>query len=159
MQLILARIFSGDDSTVGVLGVDDKPFCFACEDEKRLVKVHGETRIPTGTYEIKYRDAGSMVTRYRDRYPWHKGMLHLQDVPGFEFIYIHIGNTDADTLGCILVGNGATLNGAGGGSISHSRDAYAALYKTIARALDNDEKVEITVLDNAESYKQQYSRA
>ena len=40
------------------------------------------------------------------------------------------------------------LNGVGGGSISRSRDAYAALYKTVSRALDNDEHVEIRVLDN-----------
>ena len=151
MKLILARIFSGEDSTVGILGVDDKPFCFTCEDEKRLVKVHGETRIPAGTYQIKYRDVGGMVKRYQARYPWHQGMLHLQDVNHFTNIYIHPGNSEADTLGCILVGNGATLNGAGGGSISHSRDAYAALYKAISRALDNDEAVEITIHDNAQA--------
>ena len=148
MKLVLARIFSGEDSTIGVLGVDDKPMCFTCEDEKRLVKVHGETRIPAGTYEIKYRDAGGMVGRYKARYPWHKGMLHLQDVPGFEWVYIHVGNTDADTLGCILVGNGAQLDGAGGGSITHSRDAYAALYKNVSRALDSGERVDIEILDN-----------
>ena len=149
MELVLSRVFSGPDSTIGVLSVDDKPTCFTCEDEKREVKVYGETRIPAGTYAIKYRDEGGMVGRYKARYSWHKGMLHLQDVPGFEFIYIHPGNTEADTLGCILIGNGALLNGAGGGSISHSRDAYAALYKIVSRALDNDEHVEIRVLDNA----------
>lgn len=151
MQLVVSRVFSGSDSTIGVLSVDDNPVCFTCEDEKRLVKVYGETRIPAGTYTIKYRDEGGMVGRYKARYSWHKGMLHLQDVPGFEFIYIHPGNTDDDSLGCILVGSGAMLNGAGGGSITHSRPAYASLYKTVSRALDNDEHVEIRVFETMRS--------
>ena len=147
MQLQLERVFSGDDSTVGILNIAFRPFCFTCEDEHRLVKVYGETRIPAGVYEIKYRNVGRMVGRYKARYPWHKGMLHLQAVPGFEFIYIHSGNTEADTLGCILVGNGAALDGSGGGSITRSRDAYAALYKRVSLALDAGEDVTIAVTD------------
>ena len=147
MNLELNRIFGGEDSTLGILSIDGKPFGFTCEDEYRLEKVHGETRIPPGLYYIKYRDEGGMVKRYRERYAWHKGMLHLHGVHDFKYIYIHPGNTEADTDGCILVGNGATLSGAGGGHIHKSVDAYTALYKRVSKALDSGEIVTIHVID------------
>ena len=52
----------------------------------------------------------------------HQGMLHLQKVPGFEFILIHVGNADENTAGYLLVGTGARA-GEGDMSIQSSRVA------------------------------------
>ena len=60
----------------------------------------------------------------------HRGMLHVLDVPGFEFILIHIGNTDADTAGCLLVGTGAVAR-PGDMSIQSSTEAYRRLYPMV----------------------------
>lgn len=155
MELTLERFNRGSDSTVGLLfigkGMGKYFHSFTCEDEKRQVKVMNETRIPAGTYEIKFRTEGGFHKRYGDKYPkTHKGMLHLQDVPGFTYIYIHPGNDDDDTSGCILVGYSTSSDTVhGGGSIGRSVEAYTDLYKRISNSLTQDEKVFITVKDEA----------
>ena len=75
------------------------------EDEYRDGKVMGETCIPEGTYDVKPRTEGGFHNRYTAKYgDFHKGMLHVQDVPNFEFILIHTGNTDEHTAGRLLLG-------------------------------------------------------
>ncbi len=131
MHLDLFRYAGDEHSTAGLLFFNGEFFCHTCEDEQRDVKVQGQTRIPAGTYRIKLRDAGGMVERYKAKFPFHKGMLHLQNVPGFEWIYIHIGNTHEHTEGCILVGDqaihGSTFK------VGQSEAAYMELY---LKALD-----------------------
>lgn len=154
-ELTLERFNRGTNSTVGLLFVGEgmaKYFhSYTCEDEHRNIKVRNETRIPAGRYEIKLRTEGGFHKRYGEKYPkTHKGMLHLQDVPNFTYIYIHPGNNEADTSGCILVGystSSDTING--GGSIGRSVEAYQDLYKKVSEALCQDEKVFITVKDEA----------
>lgn len=145
-MLILRRLISDDDATVGVLELDGEFLCFTLEDERRVDKVPNETRIPSGSYKVKLRaTGGSMNPKYAARYLFHQGMLHLQDVPGFNWIYIHVGNTDDHTSGCILVGLGANVS-RGNMSLSHSRDAYAKVYPIIHQAMEangGEETIEI----------------
>ena len=95
MKLEVARISSQNDSTLGVLfdTTNGRKFLgFTIEDEAREVKVQGETRIPAGTYDVQLRTVGGFHQRYGAKYgPMHKGMLHVQNVPGFEYILIHHG--------------------------------------------------------------------
>jgi len=127
MELTVERMTCDDDATVGALYVDGKFLCFTLEDEHRTVKVKGETRIPAGTYDIRLRAEGGMHPKYKARFgDLHQGMLWLQDVPGFEWVYIHVGNTDDHTEGCILVGEGAMAK-PGKMSVQASRDAYRRL--------------------------------
>jgi hypothetical protein len=116
------------------------------EDEYRAVKVDGETRICRGTYEILLRDAGKMNKSYHDRYPFHRGMLWLQNVPKFEWIYIHPGTTDLDTLGCILVGSGRGEHN-GRPAIWNSRITYEKLYKECLEYFDAGDRLYITIKD------------
>lgn len=150
MILRLVRFSSGPESTLGALFADGKFVCFSLEDEYRKVKVPGETRIPAGTYEIKLRSIGGMHFKYAARFAdFHQGMLWLQDVPGFEWIYLHCGNTDADTAGCILVGDGIHENVTTRGYLNGSVSAYERIYKPIARAIKDGERVMIEVRDYA----------
>lgn len=144
MKLTAIRYTGDKDSSGGLLFVDDKFFCYLCEDEQREIKVVGETRIPAGTYEIKLRDKGGMTKRYADRYYFHRGMLHLQAVPGFEYIYIHTGNSDDHTDGCLLVGYG-TYRLKNETFVSRSRSAYTDLYLVILAEMDMGKKIEIEV--------------
>ena len=145
MEILLERYGNGDDSTGGLLSVNGEHFCYTCEDEGREVKVQDETRIPPGRYEIKLRDAGGMNKRYKAKYKFHRGMLHLQNVPGFEWIYIHVGNTDDHTSGCILVGYSATIS-VREYTVGSSVAAYSDLYKLISEAIEKGERIHIEVV-------------
>jgi hypothetical protein len=146
MKLELLRYSTGKESTLGLLYLDDKFVCFTIEDQKNDKKVMHKTRIPEGEYEIKLRTVGGFHANYSKQFKdIHKGMLWLQDVPGFEYILIHVGNTDNDSSGCILVGNGATENVVGRGSVTDSVKAYRRIYPVIAAAILKGETVTIEV--------------
>lgn len=152
MILDLHRFSHGIDSTIGVLKTGDFT-CFTCEDQFQLEKIAKETRIPSGTYTILLRNFGVMNEKYLLRYPFHRGMLHLQDVPGFDWIYIHTGNNDKHTEGCILTGYNPELDEEnGGGIVKRSRPAYIDLYKRIIKAMDSGEKVCINIHDSLQSW-------
>lgn len=123
---------------------------FSLEDEHREVKVAGETRIPAGTYRIKLRTEGGMHERYKKHYgARHKGMLWLQNVPGFTFIYIHPGNLPADTAGCILTGEGLSVL-RGEFAAVNSKPAYFRIYDRLVEAIEDGEHTDIVVLDPKE---------
>jgi len=144
MRLELNRVKDDGVTTLGTFNVDGEFECFAIEDTTREVKVVGETCIPTGEYEIKLRDAGGMTKKYASRYDFHEGMLWLQDVPGFKWVYIHTGNKASHSEGCILVNDmcDSTTGDITGGK---SRTAYARLYKKILVAIGNGEDITISI--------------
>ena len=159
MKLEVIRFSSGTDSTNGLLlevieqGNDidglwqqKKFLAYTLEDEQRDTKVFGETRIPNGDYKLGLRKVGGYHARYTKRFPHiHIGMLHVLDVPGFEYILIHCGNTDEHTAGCLLVGDSQENNQiTKDGFIGKSTQAYKRIYPRIAEALDCGEEVTIT---------------
>ena len=143
MELTVLRYNSAKDYTDGLLAIDGKFECHTLEDEERAVKKYGETRIPDGTYEVTLRTEGGFHKRYLNKFgdDFHKGMLWVRNVPGFEYILIHIGNDDDDTAGCLLVG---TSSDAYKGFIGGSTNAYKKMYPKVAEALLKGEKVTIT---------------
>jgi hypothetical protein len=143
MVLNLQRINDNGFSTVGMLEVDGLTF-FTMEDTFREVKVYGQTRIPAGRYEIKLRTEGKFHNQYKREFSIHKGCLWLQDVPNFQYVLIHIGNTAQDSSGCILVGSKIVNNDFIGGSTV----AYLKLYKHVLEAFENGEQVFIEIKDN-----------
>ena len=145
MKLDVVRTQFGEDATNGMLFINGVFECFTLEDEVRNVKVHSETAIPLGEYEIKLRTEGGFHTKYTSRYgSMHKGMLWLQDVPGFTWILIHTGNTDQHTAGCLLLGETQQdLDKGKDGFVGGSGDAYKKAYPKIAKAILNGEKVTI----------------
>ena len=94
MFLKLKRFSGADESTLGLIFVGGRFFCYSLEDQWNVPKIPGETRIPAGRYKILLRTDGGMNERYTDRFDFHKGMLWLQDVKDFTFIYIHTGNNE-----------------------------------------------------------------
>ncbi len=124
MEILVRRITRTEKSTIGELYIDGVFFCYTLEDKDRELKqtdslqsiiqrkVKGATAIPTGSYQV-------MLT-YSNRFK--KIMPQLMNVPGFEGVRIHSGNTAADTEGCLLVGMAK-----GNQMITKSRLAYAGL--------------------------------
>lgn len=146
MFLKLKRFSGADESTLGLIFVGGRFFCYSLEDQWNVPKIPGETRIPAGRYKILLRTDGGMNERYTDRFDFHKGMLWLQDVKDFTFIYIHTGNNDDHSEGCILTGDGQVQNITERGQVTSSVSAYTRLYKVITDALLHED-VWITVED------------
>jgi hypothetical protein len=136
MKLKLERYEYGTNETIGKLYIDGLFYCYTLEDERRDVKVKGETAIPKGTYKINTRYS----PRFKRQLPW------LLNVPGFEYILIHSGNTDDHTEGCILVGmTVGRLNGKR--AVLQSRDAFALVYDRINGAMQKGEAIEIEITE------------
>jgi hypothetical protein len=106
-------------STIGELHVDGEFACFTLEDAVRPVKIKGVTAIPAGIYEV--------VVNFSQRFK--RPLPLLLNVPNFDGVRIHAGNTDADTEGCLLVGKTKGRDFIGG-----SRAAFDALFLRIQRA-------------------------
>lgn len=148
MELSLLRNPSKKESTRGVLLINDVVFCDTLEDEKREIKVSGETRIPSGRYRILKREAVSKLTKtYRDKFDWFDFHLEIQNVPNFQYVYIHVGNYDENTDGCILLGRGFT-DYEDESAIWNSRKAFKEFYLRVSDALNNNEEVWITIYDH-----------
>jgi hypothetical protein len=152
MKLKVIRFSSQKDSTNGLLfnsTAGNKFLCYTLEDERREKKVKAETRIPSGTYKILLRKEGGFHARYESKYgSMHKGMLHIQDVPGFEWILIHTGNTDEHTAGCLILGDTQENNIiAENGFVGRSTTAYKRVYPLIAKELEKGEEVTIEYID------------
>lgn len=147
MKLEVVRFSSQSDSTLGMLfdvTQGRKFLCFTLEDEARRTKVKGETRIPSGTYKLKLRKEGGYHSRYVKKYgSFHRGMIHVQDVPGFTYILWHTGNTDEHTMGCLLLGDTAQQNITKEGFIGASSVAYKRVYPKIADAIESGADVEV----------------
>ncbi len=105
IKLLLKRIARKSGYTVGRLSIDGEYFCDTLEDTDRLdegmsldeikkLKQPGQTAIPEGSYKVIV----SVSPKFKRLLP------RLQNVPGFEGVLIHRGNTAKDTAGCILVG-------------------------------------------------------
>ena len=153
MKLKVLRFSSQEDSTSGLLFLDGdlglEFLCYTLEDERRILKIKGETRVPAGTYKVELRTEGRFHEKYKKKYcAFHKGMLHVTNVPNFEYILIHTGNTDEHTAGCLLVGDTQENNVIiKDGFIGKSVNAYKRIYPNISKAISRNEKVTIEYID------------
>lgn len=130
MELVIIRAKSqkpsvpGEIFTPGVLYSSGVKFCVTCEDEDRFLekgaaKVRGKTAIPRGKYKVELYNS-----------PKHGLVPILRNVPGYDFVEMHGGNKDEDSLGCILCGQVCTSTG-----IAQCHDTIATLVKRIAASV------------------------
>ncbi len=130
MELTLNRNACTDKSTPGTLLIDGKFECYTLEDIVRDEKVAGCTAIPAGEYRVIINQSA----RFKRLLPL------LIDVPGFEGVRIHPGNTDADTEGCILVGDTPSSD-----FLGNSRTAFFRLFAKLAAANAAGEDIALTI--------------
>ena len=142
MELLLERKWLKDKYTIGNLYVNGVFFCNTLEDKivdlnKNGVfdcgelKISGHTAIPYGEYEIK-------VT-YSPKFK--RDLPLLLNVPCFEGIRIHRGNTNKDTSGCVLLGENKEK-----GKVLNSTKYELEITKLIKEANDKREKVIIKIV-------------
>jgi hypothetical protein len=147
--LTVERFMFKPDWTISRLYLSGAQFCYVIEDEIRGEKVHGETAIPYGIYDLGAR----VSPKFSSTYYWNDSkqrlitakehrsglfgsgykpheLLWVLNVPNFEFILLHWGNTDDDTEGCLIVGNSIGMVGKQEG-VLNSRITYQELYPKI----------------------------
>ena len=156
MNFILQRFSDNRDCTLGLLfkkitdGNGDRLYFsgYSMEDEYRSVKVMNETRIPAGFYELglQLSDTPKSI-QYRARYPWFKNHIEILKVPNFKGVYIHIGNKDEDSSGCILLGDTANNNNVSTGEITTSTVAFKRFYDEVHAALEKGTKCFLEIRD------------
>lgn len=138
MNITVKRYKHEKDFTIGKVFIDNEFECYSLEDEKRDKKVMHETRIPEGKYKVELRTFGGHHERYKVKFDFHRGMLWVKDVPGFSDILIHIGNTDDDTSGCLLLG--LTVDEFKG-VLGNSTEAYRRFYRKVLTAIEGGKEV------------------
>lgn len=146
MELILKRIARKPTYTIGRLYIDNIYVCDVLEDYDRIYfggsKVAGKTAIPCGRYEVLLNNYSQ---RFGAKEPYKtvcKGCVPLiNNVPNFKGVRIHIGNCEADTDGCLLVGKNRTV-----GRVLESKTTFIMLMnKYFTPAKKRGESVHITI--------------
>lgn len=139
MKLTVDRHPPGITCVIGNLLLDGVEFCHTLE---RLPSDSAYPDIPAGTYSIGLTvspeaRSGKLWT------PSPTGVLPLIcAVPGRLGIRIHAGNSDADSRGCIIVGQWN-----GGGFLSGSRETLTLLMDKMTEAAERGQTFEIEVRD------------
>lgn len=141
MELKLKRIARRDTYTIGHLYIDGEYFCDTIEDKDRGLrqdlpldvnmskKKNKETAIPSGRYLVVL---GIKSPRFSQKkaYDFCGGYLpRLMNVPAFDGVLIHIGNTAKDSAGCILVGQNKAV-----GKVLNSTETFRRLYERLSKA-------------------------
>lgn len=142
MELILERKWIKPTYTIGNLYVNGEFFSNTLEDPNRDLnkngkfdntekKVYGDTCIPFGRYQV--------VVTYSPKFK--RELPLLLNVPYFEGIRIHRGNTIKDTMGCILVGENKKV-----GQVLNSTSYEQRITKLIREATSRGEQCCITII-------------
>lgn len=145
MNLELFRKWKRGQSILGVL-MSGISYGYTLEHPTRNPKIPKITGIPAGEYIIKPRREGGMYEDYCKRFKCDHPILWLQDVPDFEYVYIHILNLVKESEACIGVGQGYGYDG-DDYRINSSTKAYFELHKAITAAWDRGEVVKIKIID------------
>jgi hypothetical protein len=142
MKIDLHRKWRKKGYSIGILSVNGVRICETVEDQDRglkselsaatikQMKVKGETAIPVGTYKV--------IVTHSPRF--NKMLPLLVNVPGFEGVRIHSGNTAKDTEGCILCGRNTEP-----GKVTDSRLWTGKVIDMIEKAIEKKEEVTITI--------------
>lgn len=143
MELLLKRIARKAGYTIGRLYVDGEKVCDTLEDTDRGLsqalpvsvnmakKKSGKTAIPVGRYRVTLGVKSPKFSK-KASYQFCNGFLpRLINVPAFEGVLIHIGNTAKDSEGCILVGENKEV-----GKVLNSTATFRRLYERLQTAKD-----------------------
>lgn len=141
MKIKVKRIAKKATYTIGKLYVDEKYVCDTLEDAVRDKKIYGKTAIPSGTYKITM---DVVSPRFKNRAwakPYGGKIPRLIDVPNYEGVLIHVGNTTDDTSGCLLVGKNTIV-----GMVADSTNTFKKLMDNyLIPAKKRGENITITI--------------
>lgn len=144
MEIRVKRIALREGYTIGRMYIDDELVCDTLEDPVRESKIKHKTAIPAGRYELAMNVTSpkySNYAKYKWAEKWRGKLPRLLDVPNYEGILIHVGNSSADTSGCVLVGENRSI-----GRLMNSTKTFNRLMeKYLVPARDRGEGIWITI--------------
>lgn len=152
MELLLHRKYKLPTYSIGKLYVDSEYFSDTLEDKDRnlfcgmglewikQVKVYGETAIPFGRYKITLEKSPKYSKKPKFVELTGGLMPYINNVPAWTGCLIHSGNTNKDTLGCILVGENKEK-----GKVINSFSTFKRLWKLLVEANERGEEIWLTV--------------
>ena len=145
MELLLDRKYKKEKYTIGNLYVDGRWVCNTLEDTDRGLsqslplsvnkakKRAGVTAIPTGRYRVTLEIQSPKMLRNPSKYTAYAfcdyRVPRLINVPAYEGVLIHIGNTAAHSEGCVLVGMNTVK-----GQLTQSTETFRRLYAMLKGA-------------------------
>lgn len=136
MKLTINRKKSTENSTISELYIDSMFQCYILELPVMSEPLPGRCAIPAGTYEI--------VIQWSPHF--NRYNMRLVNVPGFEGVEIHTGNTPADTEGCLIVGTIQSPDYVGNSTL-----AYTILWSKIMAYINNgmahEQPITLTIAD------------
>lgn len=139
MELKVVRSVHSDSSTLGKMYLNDEFFAYTCEDTVRNLdgdktkKIKGQTAIDAGRYEV--------VLSYSEHFQRYLPLL--LNVPCFDGVRIHGGNTAEDSQGCILIGANSDLKSCISNCASKVNSLVAAL-----KTVEKKEKIWIEIVED-----------
>ena len=153
MKLVVDRKWKKSTYTISNLYIDGVKFCNVIEDTDRNlssnmnlntiknIKVKGKTAIPTGTYKVTLSVQSPKYTKSKTMMEFCKAyMPRLLNVPGWEGVLIHPGNTAADSEGCLIVGKNDAV-----GKVTNSTYWFKELYNKMKAAIKRGETITIEI--------------
>lgn len=140
LKILIKRIAKRDSYTIGHVFLNGEYFCDSVEDTDRGLssemslaeilekKVKSKTAIPTGSYQVTLNVVSPRFSK-STKYDFCSGKLpRLLNVPGYDGVLIHIGNTPQDTDGCILLGKNKVK-----GQVVESTSTFKEFYNRISK--------------------------
>ena len=152
MELTVIRKYKLPKYTIGKLYINGEYFCDTIEDTDRNLyqgmdaewlkreKVYGETAIPYGRYKITMKVQSPKFAKSKQYEKCEGYIPRLINVPAFDGILVHIGNTAKDSYGCILVGENKVK-----GMVCNSTTWFWKLYDILKAADDAGQDIYITI--------------
>ena len=135
MKLRVERLWKKLGYTIGRLYVDGKLFCNTLEDTVRDLsrekKIPGKTAIPYGEYKVIFNWSPK----------FGRNLPRLLNVPCFDGILIHPGNSADDSSGCVLIGKNTAV-----GRLTESRYTSDRLNVLIEDAQRKGENITIEIV-------------
>lgn len=159
MEIKVDRKYRKSTYTISNLTIDGKWICNVIEDRDRglhqgmsltqlkALKIKSETAIPSGRYLITMKIVSPKF--YQKTYYKHfcMGKLpRLLNVPGFDGILIHAGNTATGiatagmSAGCLLMGLNTIK-----GKLTKTKEYFELVYKILLEADKKGEPIWITI--------------
>lgn len=129
MKIIeLIRLEEGEQGTLGILKINKEVFCYTLEPTDKLNKPN-ESCIPAQQYICQRIDS-----------PKFGDTFEIRNVPGRSHVLFHAGNTQDDTLGCVLLGQTV-------GKLKENRAVLNSgnTFRAFLAVLGNEDKFHLTV--------------